>query len=102
MACSINGFRPELSWSLVLIKHRTSHLNKGPVLVLHDTILLRCVWSRELMSDAQCIKISVEASVLEFRAIVAPDVLDLDAIVGHGAIGESSQDILHFTQVYLE
>ena len=39
---------------------------------------------------------SVEARVLEFRAIVTPDVLDLDAIVGHGVIGESSEDILHF------
>ena len=40
------------------------------------------------MSDAQCIKISVEASVLEFCAIVTSDGLDLDAIVGHGTIGE--------------
>src|SRR3989337_2356799 len=78
MASSINGFRPELSWSLVLIKHRTSHLNKSPILALHDAILLRCVWSRELMSHAQCIKISVEACVLEFRDIATSDVLDLD------------------------
>ena len=48
------------------------------------------------MSDAQCIKISVEASVFELCAIVASDVLDLDAIVRHGMIGELSEDILHF------
>ena len=48
------------------------------------------------MCDAQCIEISVEADVLEFWAIVTYDVLDLDAIVGHGTIGESSEDILHF------
>ena len=88
MACNINGFRPELSWSLVLIKHRTCHLNKGPILALHDAILLNCVWSRELMSDAQSIRISVDSSVLELFAIATPDVLDLDAIVGHGTIGE--------------
>ena len=51
------------------------------------------------MCDAQCIKISVEASVLEFYAIVTSDVLDLDAIVGHGMIGKASEDILHFSLV---
>ena len=99
MACSVNGFRPEFSWSLVFIKHRPSHLNECLVLALHDAILLRCIWSRELMSDAQCIKISVEACVLELCAIVTSDVLDLDAIVRHGTIGEESEDILHFILV---
>ena len=51
------------------------------------------------MSDAQSIKISVEAGVLEFSAIVTSDVLDLDAIVRHGTIGKSSEDILHFSLV---
>ena len=51
------------------------------------------------MCDAQCIKISVEASVLELCAIVTPDALDLDAIIGHGTIGEASEDILHFSLV---
>ena len=45
MACSINGFRPELPWSLVLIKHRPSHLNECSVLAFHDAILLRRVRS---------------------------------------------------------
>ena len=51
------------------------------------------------MSDAQCIKISVEAGVLEFSAIVTSDVLDLDAIVVHGSIGEASEDIPYFSLV---
>ena len=51
------------------------------------------------MCDAQCIKISVEASVPEFCAVVTSDVLDLDAIVGHGTIGESSEGILHFSLI---
>ncbi len=51
------------------------------------------------MSDAQSIKISVEAGVLEFSAIVTSDVLDLDVIVVHGSIGEASEDILHFSLV---
>ena len=51
------------------------------------------------MSDAQCIKISFEACVLELCSIVTSDVLDLDAIVGHGTISEASEDILHFSLV---
>ena len=57
VACSINGLRPELPWSLVLIKHRSGHLNKSSVLALRDAILLRCVRSRELMSNTQGIQI---------------------------------------------
>ena len=51
------------------------------------------------MFYAQCIKISVEAGFLEFCAVVTLDVFDLDAIVRHGMIGESSEDILHFILV---
>ena len=51
------------------------------------------------MSDAQCINISVDAGVLELCAVVTSYVLDLDAIVCHGMIGESSEDILHFSLV---
>ena len=99
VASSINGFRLELSWSLLFIKHCTCHLNEGSVLALHDDVLQRCVWSKELMCDAQFIKIGVEAGILEFGAVVTSDVLDLDAIVGHGTIGESTEDILHFILV---
>ena len=41
MACSINGFRPEFSWSLVFIKHRPSHLNKCSVLAF-DVSAVAC------------------------------------------------------------
>ena len=51
------------------------------------------------MCDAQCIKISVEAGVLELCAVVSYGVLDLDVVVGHGTIGKSSEDILHFSLV---
>ena len=51
------------------------------------------------MCDAQGNKVCIKASVLEFCAIATSDVLDLDAIVGHGMIGESSEDILHFILV---
>ena len=48
------------------------------------------------MSDAKNVKIGVKPSVLELGAIVTPDVLDLDAIVGHCTVGEPPEDILHF------
>ena len=51
------------------------------------------------MSDAQRIKIGVEASVLELSAIATPDVLDLDAIIPYGPICEASEDILHFNLI---
>ena len=51
------------------------------------------------MCDAQCIKISVEAGILELCAIITSDVLDLDAIVCHDTISESFEDILHFSLI---
>ena len=51
------------------------------------------------MCDAQSIKISVGANVLELSAIVTPDVLDLDAIIRHGPVCEASEDILHFSLI---
>ena len=51
------------------------------------------------MSDPQHVKIGVKASVLEFGAIVTPNMLDLDAIVGHGTVGETPEDILHLTLI---
>ena len=51
------------------------------------------------MSDAQCIQVKVEAGVLKLCAVVTSDVLDLNAIVVHGSIGEASEDILHFSLV---
>src|SRR3954467_4712745 len=65
MTCCINSFRPELSWCLVFVEHCSSHLNEGYVLALHDAISLRCVRSRELMSDSHCIQIKIKSSVFE-------------------------------------
>ena len=51
------------------------------------------------MSNAQSIQIKIEVGVLELSAVVARDVLDLDAIVHHRTIGKESEDILHFSLV---
>jgi hypothetical protein len=99
VACSINCFRPPSMRGLVFIKHSARHLDEGSVLALHDSILLRRVRSRELMSDTKFIKIVVEAYVLELSAIVTPDVLDLEIIIRHGPSGELPEDILYFILV---
>ena len=46
VARSINFLRPEARRRLLLIKHSAGHLNKSPVLVLHEAILLRSIRSR--------------------------------------------------------
>ena len=51
------------------------------------------------MSDSHCIQIKIKYGVLEFSAIVTSDMLDLDAIVIHGTVGEASEDILDFSLV---
>ena len=51
------------------------------------------------MCDAQGIKISVEASIVELSAIITPDVHDLDVVIRHGPICEVSEDILHFSLI---
>ena len=99
VACRINSIWSKTLWSLVFIKHSASLLNKSYVLALHGAILLGSVWSRELMSDIHGIQVEIETSVLELSAVITSDVLDLDAIVRHGTIGEASEDILHFILV---
>ena len=51
------------------------------------------------MSDTHSIQIKVEAGVLELNAVFTSDMLDLDALVIHGMVGEASEDILHFSLV---
>ena len=67
--------------------------------MLRYAILLRCVRSRELMSDTHGIQVEVEACVLELSAVVASNVLDLDTVIRHGTVGEASEDILHFSLI---
>src|SRR3954469_1137103 len=56
MAGSVDGFGPELNWGLVFSKHCSGHLNKTTILPFNNTILLRCIRSREIMSEAITIK----------------------------------------------
>ena len=94
VAGSVNCFSPPYERRVVFSKHRLSHLDEGSVLPFDDSILLRSIWSRELMSDARLIEEFLYTSVLEFSAVVASDVLDLQAVVVHDTLGEAFEDSL--------
>src|ERR1041384_3958991 len=96
VACSIDCFGPPHKRCIVLSKHRSSHLDEGPVLPFNDTILLRSIWRRELMSDAHLIEELLYAGILEFGAIVASNVLDLEAVDVHDSLGEAFEDSMGF------
>ena len=94
VAGSVDCFSPPQERRIVFSKHRSSHFDEDSVLLFNDSILLRSVWSRELMSDAHLIEEFLYASVLEFGVVVASDVLDLQAVVVHDALGEEFEDSL--------
>src|ERR1041384_4115171 len=96
VAGSVDCFSPPHERHVVFSKHRSSHLDEGSVLPFNDTILLRSVWRRELMSDAHLIEEFLYAGVLEFSAIVASNVLDLQAVVVNEALREAFEHILGF------
>ena len=77
VASSIDCFSPPHKRCVVLSKHRSSHLDEGSVLPFNDSILLRSVWSQELMSDAHLIEEFLYTGVLEFGVVVASNVLNL-------------------------
>jgi hypothetical protein len=56
--------------SPMLIEHHPSHLNKGPILALNNTILLRDIRRGKLMLEAQRSIKGFKISILEFCAIV--------------------------------
>ena len=96
VAGSVDRFSPPHKRRVVFSKHRSSHLDEGPVLPFDNTILLRSIWCGELMSDAHLIEEFLYASVFEFGVVVASDMLDLQAVVVHDALGEAFEDSLGF------
>src|ERR1041384_2440796 len=92
VAGSVDCFSPPYERRVVFSKHRSSHLDEGSVLSFDDSILLRSIWSRELVSDSCLIEEFLYTSVFEFGPVVASDVLDLQAVVVHDAFGEAFED----------
>jgi hypothetical protein len=54
----------------MLIEHRPGHLNKGSILALNNTILLRDIGREKLMLKAQRSTKGFKVSILELCAIV--------------------------------
>ena len=54
----------------MLIEHRPGHLNKGPILALNNTILLRDIRRGKLMLEAQRSTKGFKMSILKLCAIV--------------------------------
>jgi hypothetical protein len=77
MASRIHIFWPKTLWHLVFSMHHPCHVDEHSVLPLYYTILLWHVGSRELMLDAFLLKILLYLKILEFKSIVAPDLLYL-------------------------
>jgi hypothetical protein len=69
MTRGIDRFGPISPRSPMLIEHRPGHLNKGPILVLNNT-MLRDTGRRKLMLEAQRSTKGFKMSILEFCAIV--------------------------------
>jgi hypothetical protein len=78
MASCIYSFRPKQLRRLVLSKHCPRHDDDRPILHFYYTILLWRVGSGELMLDAFLFKILFHLKILEFRSIVATDLLHLE------------------------
>src|SRR3954466_15534291 len=109
MACSIDSFSPEPDRSLVFNKHSSGHFNKSMILPFNNTILLRCICSREFMSETIGIKKIFDMCILEFCTIITSNMLQRYFILGLSSLSESFEDINHFaliiekeTQVYPE
>ena len=70
MASYVDRLGPKPPRSPMLIEHRPSYLNKGPILMLNNTILLRDIRRGKLMLDTQRSTKGFKMSILELCAIV--------------------------------
>jgi hypothetical protein len=70
MARGVDLFGPISPRSPMLIEHRLGYLNKGPILTLNNTILLRDIERGKLMLEAQRSTKDFKMSILELCTIV--------------------------------
>ena len=70
MARGVDRFGPISPRSPMLIEHRPGHLNKGPILALNNTILLRDIRRGKLVLETQRRAKGFKISILELCAIV--------------------------------
>jgi hypothetical protein len=74
VASVVNRLHPKPIRCLVLIKHGPYHIQKSSILPIHNTILMGCIWRRELMLKALLLKKSFNLRILELRSIVASNL----------------------------
>jgi hypothetical protein len=70
MARGVDRFSPISPRSPMLIEHHPSHLNKGLILALNNTILQRDIRRGKLMLETQRSTKSFKMNILEFCAII--------------------------------
>src|SRR6185312_6914852 len=97
MTCRVDCFRPKLIRDLVLIKHCSCGLNESSIFPLNNSILLRGIWNRELVTNALFIKIFLYVGVLKFGAIVASHFLDLGLKFILSSSCKLLESFLHYT-----
>src|SRR3954470_23492882 len=99
MTCSIDSFSPEPDRCLVFSKHSSGHFNKSTILPFNHTIFLRCISSREFMSETIGIKKIFDMCIIEFCTIITSDMLQRYFILGLSSLGESFEDIDNFALI---
>ena len=99
MASGVDCFGSKAIQGLVLIKHGSCGFNQGPILPLHNAVLLRSVWSGEFMLDSFFIKKFFNICIPKFRAIVTSNMLDLQLILILGSSYEFLDYPLSFTLI---
>src|SRR4051812_27432143 len=99
MTYSIDSFSPEPDRCLVFSKHCSGHFNKSWILPFNHTILLRCICSREFMSETIGIKKIFDMCILEFCTIITSDMFQRYFIFSLSSLGESFEDIDHFALI---
>src|SRR3954465_7579836 len=99
MTCSIDSFILEPDRSLLFSKHSSGHLYKSKILPFNNTILLRCICSREFMSETIGIKKIFDMSILEFCIIITSDMLPRYFILGLSSLSKLFEDIDKFALI---
>src|SRR3954463_2907433 len=99
MTCSIDSFSPEPDRCLVFSKHSYGHFNQSMILPFNHTILLRCICSREFMSETRGIKKIFDMCILELCTIITSDMLQRYFILSLSSLSESFEDIDNFALI---
>lgn len=69
-------FSPELCWQITTLEHPPFHLHNNPILTLHHTILLWCVWGRGLPLDSKPLAVYLKLIRRELTSMVTHNCLE--------------------------